>query len=526
MYYNCSKIIFIIKKYHKKYSFLISFDYFYISCYYLMESILLRGDDIMKSSVVRITEISIHNFKNVLQGEIKLEPTKNNYKSSILGLFGQNGSGKTALIDAIEILKYVLCGNPLPTTFFNYINFDSDYARFKFTFNIFSPELAEQKASYEFSIKKMEEESLFSPDLRVGDSSANNHFLVFDEVLMCPIIGKSKSRFNKLIDTRKSETFSPETKRNLLIGNDSGSKTDLIVYKKFAEKTSRSFIFSNEFQSLIYNHLDSLSSGDDEFEELKFYYRILNSLVKFGKRDLFIINTTKLGLLSFNFQPMEFKFPNQNLEQIGRILFPYDSPITILKEHKSFLNKIILSMNTVLCKIIPNLELVLKDFGVQLTDDGKEGVRVQLVSKRNNHELSLKNESEGIKKIISVLQLLIFTYNNPTITVAIDELDSGIFEYLLGEILRIISEKGKGQLIFTLHNLRPLETLDKNFVAFTTTNPNHRYVRLTNVKETNNLRDFYYRDIMLGEQSEELYELTNNSEISFAFREAGEYLGS
>ena len=47
----------------------------------------------------------------------------------------------------------------------------------------------------------------------------------------------------------------------------------------------------------------------------------------------------------------------------------------------------------------------------------------------------------------------------------------GVFEYLLGEMLNIISEKGKGQLIFTSHNLRPLETIDKGFIAFTTTNP-------------------------------------------------------
>ena len=107
-------------------------------------------------------------------------------------------------------------------------------------------------------------------------------------------------------------------------------------------------------------------------------------------------------------------------------------------------------------------------------------------------------------------------------TVAIDELDSGVFEYLLGEILRILAEKGKGQLVFTSHNLRPLETLDKCFIAFTTTNPQNRYIRMNNVKTTNNLRDFYYRDIVLGEQNELVYDLTNNSEIAMAFREAGD----
>ena len=96
-----------------------------------------------------------------------------------------------------------------------------------------------------------------------------------------------------------------------------------------------------------------------------------------------------------------------------------------------------------------------------------------------------------------------------------------MFEYLLGELLRIIAEKGKGQLIFTSHNLRPLETIDRGFIAFTTTNPNHRYIRMTNVKDNNNLRSFYYRDIIIGEQDEELYKPTHNAEIALAFREAG-----
>ena len=121
---------------------------------------------------------------------------------------------------------------------------------------------------------------------------------------------------------------------------------------------------------------------------------------------------------------------------------------------------------------------------------------------------------------------MILAFGNPSICLAIDELDAGIFEYLLGELLDVFSKSAKGQLIFTSHNLRPLETLDRGFIAFTTTNPNHRYIRMANVKDNNNLRDFYYRDIMLGEQDEELYEPTHNAEISLAFREAGEYSGA
>ena len=183
-------------------------------------------------------------------------------------------------------------------------------------------------------------------------------------------------------------------------------------------------------------------------------------------------------------------------------------------------------MNIVLNQLIPGLTIKTQQLGTELLPDGEVGYRIQMLSLKNDKAIPLCYESEGIKKIVAILQLLIVVYNNQSITVAIDELDAGVFEYLLGEILRIISEKGKGQLIFTSHNLRPLETLDKVFVAFTTTNPQNRYIRLANVKTTNNLRDFYYRDITLGEQAEEVYESTNNHEIALAFKEAGEFCGT
>ena len=66
--------------------------------------------------------------------------------------------------------------------------------------------------------------------------------------------------------------------------------------------------------------------------------------------------------------------------------------------------------------------------------------------------------------IFSLKGFLICTYNNPGITLAIDELDSNIYEHLLGELLRIMQDSGQGQLIFTSHNLRPLEVLGNIFI--------------------------------------------------------------
>ena len=180
-------------------------------------------------------------------------------------------------------------------------------------------------------------------------------------------------------------------------------------------------------------------------------------------------------------------------------------------------------MNIVLTALIPDLTISVKVIGTELAQDGSSIKTIELVSHKNSEDIPLRYESEGIKKIISILQLLIVVYNQPSITVAIDELDAGIFEYLLGELMQILDRNGKGQVIFTSHNLRPLEMLNKNSLYFTTTNPYNRYVRMQHLRPNNNQRDFYYKSILLGGQGENLYDPTDNSVISIAFRKAGRH---
>ena len=50
---------------------------------------------------IRLTSMTIDNIKNIEHGRINFINTRKDYKSSLLGIYGQNGSGKTALIDVI-----------------------------------------------------------------------------------------------------------------------------------------------------------------------------------------------------------------------------------------------------------------------------------------------------------------------------------------------------------------------------------------------------------------------------------------
>lgn len=466
----------------------------------------------MSNVIVRIESIEIKNFKNVGFGCLDFENSKNKRKASILGLYGQNGSGKTALIDALELLRLSLSGRAIPAYFADYINVDSDFSTLKYGFKVSN----EQDGSvysvfYEVSLRR--EFNQIEHNTELTSVEETYKAVLFDEVLSYSYeCGDDKVRLSPVIDTRTAEdiVFLPATKYQIIIGKDKETTTNLLVAKQLAYATSRSFIFSRELLNVLRKNCKEA-----------YHLFLFESLVHFGNFQLFVINTTNAGLISMNALPLAFNYAENGKASIGNILIKLNEPSLIPEAALNVVHKVINCMNVVLPQLVPGLTISVKDMGYQLYPNGTPGCRIQLMSNKNSRKIPLQYESEGIKKLISILQLLIVIYNKPSMTVAIDELDAGVFEYLLGEILRIISEKGKGQLVFTSHNLRPLETLDKSFIAFTTTNPDNRYIRMSNVKTTNNLRDFYYRDIILGEQKEPVYEPTNNSEIAMAFREAG-----
>lgn len=479
----------------------------------------------MKNYSVRITNIKISNFKNTHNGEISLNNSKKNFKASVLGIYGQNGSGKTSLIEAISLLKYALTGQQIPVDYSNYINVNSNQKERKASF-VFDFELKKEHecipVSYSFSIKaetvnndNQLEQTINSSTLRV---------VVVDETLESLIYSKrtdTKRIKGKILSVDSAEVLVPKCKKYLLTGNSLQNDTDIKVAKQLAYENSVSFLFSIRFIKILRDRFNSNAVSPKDKAEFEYYHSLIESLITYGNVGLFVIRTASSGLLSLNIQTLNFKYNDGSTGALGAITIPLKDSGLIPADAFSVVTKVFDNLNIVLSKIIPGLTIFVKNLGEQIQADGSKGYRIQLMSMKNQQQIPLEYESEGIKKIISILQLLIVVYNDSSTTVAIDELDSGIFEYLLGELLRIVSENGKGQLIFTSHNLRPLETIDKSFIAFTSVNSSDRYVRATNVKTTNNLRDFYFRNLMLDECRDDLYDKANNSEIAFAFREAG-----
>ena len=98
-------------------------------------------------------KIEIKNFKNVNYGEIDFSQKKSMLSANVLVLYGQNGSGKTALIDFLGIVKRAISGRSVPKYMYELITFGAMKASFSIRFSIADSERITYML-YSFSIKK------------------------------------------------------------------------------------------------------------------------------------------------------------------------------------------------------------------------------------------------------------------------------------------------------------------------------------------------------------------------------------
>ena len=503
---------------------------------------------------IRIRKITLTNFRNIVHSEVEIPGGKLaefiRGDSSILGLYGQNGSGKTSLLMAINALKTALSGDEFPySEFSSCIRAGCKYARLEFALSAYNEKGIEFEFFYAFSMSADESAAGIGGKLKRSDIDSafdimgfekgvlsdrfadkiseiirpkNKRITIFDEVLQMAGTSADGRKINKqvLIDTSEKaskasgKSFGNKTKYLQFTENcDADMDIDRFLYEAKIEAriSSTSFIFSVNVVNALINGSSKLS-----------YKIALKALHEFGNNYLFVILMSTTAVNNMKMLPLSLWINDKEKGAFGMV-YPL-----MLFEHCKTPEKIypfqalaIESISKVISTIVPGLTVEIEDIGKTISEGGQECHLFDLISVRNGVRIPLVYESDGIRRIVSFLSLMVAAYNNPSVTIAIDEMDSGIFEYMLGEILSIMQESAKGQLIFTSHNLRPLEVLPYKDLLFTTINPENRFAKLEGISGNNNLRDAYFRSIILGSGKDSFYASTDTFNIEQALYEAG-----
>ena len=200
----------------------------------------------MEHPIVRLSALTLKNIKNVKNGTVCM-PSVNNappsFKADILGIYGQNGSGKTAIVDALYFLQQIMIGSDLDSELVDYMDSETDHA----------------EITAEFLISR--EESFYEIGYHVQFMKMDSKVCIDREFLNCAITQNGiRSNKNIFMDYQRSKPdciFKPQKRLNELVAQDKNLLMDLIVARRIAEKSNCSYIFGESNRDIFCRSYDS-----------------------------------------------------------------------------------------------------------------------------------------------------------------------------------------------------------------------------------------------------------------------------
>ena len=181
------------------------------------------------------------------------------------------------------------------------------------------------------------------------------------------------------------------------VANSTEKKVALGIAKGLSQANSTSFIFNPKTFSLL---VTSFSKNSPENCKIM---AILRNFVIFN---VFVIQNDDLGAITSNKNiPLSFMLGDKKINMRGNIGLNLFDVSLIEMDKLNTVQKILEQINVVLNTLIPKLKIEIKNYGKETLENSKDVFKVELLTVRDNRKIPLKYESDGIKKIVSILSL-------------------------------------------------------------------------------------------------------------------------
>ena len=345
-------------------------------------------------------EIEINFYNKTLK---RFNPCGSNVK----GIFGPNGIGKTSIIKGMDILRKISLNDNYLTNDFNLIILDK----------IINKKIEKASLEIEFLvIDDKKKKSRYVHSITIAITSPKEIKILFENI--------------KKKDPNTDQVVGEILIENGIIKNDSLHKDDLKseivdITKNLLEKRS------------IVNIVKPSVLKSIDLEKIRYFYRKLH--IKIDRED------SHLGYALMD-NPLKDDIPfNDSIGNYDMIISKNNLPI-----FEDYLRRM-----TEFLKIFkPNLRNIEYE-----KKEGKEEYYINILFVYDDYKVNYEFESMGIKNLFSL-----FTYFRALSedeVVVIDEIDTSIHDIYLNKLIEFFAVDGKGQLVFTAHNITLLQTLKK-----------------------------------------------------------------
>jgi AAA15 family ATPase/GTPase len=460
----------------------------------------------MENLSFKILSLEFEHLKNTDHGKIVFLSEDDFLQgeegdSNVFGIYGQNGSGKSTAILALTILQHLFMHQPLTIETNLALSKWSDDSSISSVFGVI---IRQQRFIVRYSVNLEKEKD-------------GSNFFIKNETFK----GQQLNNEGKLVRFGCAYEIGQVDSPLTMFGGDTDLKNiaaSLLVDSAKALGANRVANTSVVFDPTLLTSFQSKKNKD--VADLALLLRVVSNL---AVSSFMVSSSLDQGFIeTVGILPLHIRHKDATGGTTGLLSVNLFSTNTLSPENFSFLKEVVDQFNVVVPAFLPSMHLGINTIKNETSAQNPDQITFELVSKVNGCDIPLRCESEGTKRIISLCSSLFACYSDDAVILAIDEFDSGIFEYLFGEIVEVMAKGAAGQLIFTSHNLRPLEILAPKSLILTTTDPKNRYEFFKGLKPTNNPRDVYIRNAFLNQGDSRFYQPTSEYEISKAFMKIGD----
>lgn len=352
--------------------------------------------------------------------------------SNIKAIYGANGVGKSAIIHAVDIYQNLITRQDYLFT---------DRAKSKLS-ELINKETKTFYIEMTFFVFNNETKFLESFRHEITIKEKGNVFYIEKENLI-QVLTRSE---NAIVGIQNGKINNGELSENL---------KELFINK--LERRSFVEVFSYEVYPKNYKG-----------PELK----VILPFACFGFQ--IYVSTEDIDKHEYDFNVLE----DIKIEKIVKFKISSKYTYTINSKNKKLLIKEFKQMEEFMKIFKPDLLAI----DLEIKED-KDVLYIEPYFVYENYKVHLEFESAGIKKLTKLFRL--FKLKEEGHTIFIDELDSNINDIYLIKLLEYFKESENGQLIFTTHNISPMEVLsdNKHSIDFITDN-----IEITSWKKNGNYK--------------------------------------
>ena len=388
-----------------------------------------------------LLNVSISGIKNIKE-EVRLDFYKKTInknfdpeKYRIKAIYGENGSGKSALITAVKIFQDM-------HSYENYLNESKTQIFLDETINKTTHTF---RFRCEFLLDK-DPKTIYNYSIQIGKEKEGLYEIQY-EILQMKNGNFTSNKYKTLFETKNGELMHincTDQERDIVKRKTTNLLSThpfmcLYLIKWIQDASFISVACSGKFFVYIVNCIEfilfvlTVYLGETDRHELYFFQKkmkenamgqqpLINELLEQNVHKRFIASVNKKLIYKISFEKYK--------EQVNRLT----QFIKIFKPD------------------LVSIDIDAKDYGDQYA--------CELNLNYGDYAINKEFESTGIKKLISLFDCFMSASTGDIVFV--DEMDSNLNDVYLCKLIEYFMYYGKGQLCFTTHNLDPMSILKEN----------------------------------------------------------------